>query len=544
MYSTLATPPPTPPIPSWLTLESCESVDPQARIPPPALSHTLHQADGSVLSIAADDRRIYSGGQADIHVWCRDSFQLLGTLQGHSGSVLSLELYKDKSWLISSSGDSTVRIWNTETMELLYILTPFADYNSGDIFSIAFSPASQTLFLGCQNTSLQWFDFSQGSRDWNVNTEPGSTHLGEQLSPKYPISRKPHKFFDSQPQPAGRPIPSPNPCSTSFPVTPSSTARSLPGATTPPLAQNPQLQMSSSDSNPGDVSEEHKSTKPRELSIPQDNWVPSAHYGYIYCMAIVPEHEGEAQATPPQRKVTQLVTGSGDEDVKLWSYSADPSDSANNITLLHTFYAQVGGVLSIISRNGNIYAGCQSGHVKIWDIETKTLVRTIIAQENVDVLSLSMTDGELYTCSAGGCIQRFSPTFDKTGCWRGHSGTVLTSIIVPSRYDGKKAADDRRDLITGASDNNIKVWALGRPAQKPGSPHPQTSLSHTSIPSQETNLAGETDEVEASDTLVNALSQFVSFSSVSGSLSHHEDCRQAAIWLKKCLIQFGAESQL
>ncbi|KIO31561.1 hypothetical protein M407DRAFT_19497 [Tulasnella calospora MUT 4182] len=544
MYSALATPPPTPPIPSWLTLESCESDDRQARIPPPALSHTLHQADGSVLSLAADNRRIYSGSQADIHVWCRDSFQLVGLLQGHTGSVLALELYKDKSWLISSSGDSTVRIWNTETMELLYILTPFAGYGSGDIFSIAFSATSQTLFLGCQNTSLQWFDFSEGSRDWNANTEPGSTHLGEHLSLKQSLSRKPHKFFDSQPQPAGRPIPSPHPSSNSFPVTPSSTVRSLPGATTPPLAQHHQLQMSSSDSNPGDVSEEHKPSEPRVLSIPQDNWVPSAHYGYIYCMAIVPEHESDGQTTQKQH-VTQLVTGSGDEDVKLWSYSADPSDTANNITLLHTFYAQVGGVLSIISRNGNIYAGCQSGHVKIWDIETKTLVRTIIAQENVDILSLSMTDGELYTCSAGGCIQRFSPTFDKTGCWRGHSGPVLTSIIVPSRHDGKKAADDRRDLITGASDNNIKVWAIRRSsAQQPGCLLPETTLSHNSVPSQETNPAGETDEAEASDTLVNALSQFISFSSVSGSLSHHEDCRQAAIWLKKCLIQFGAESQL
>lgn len=108
---------------------------------------------------------------------------------------------------------------------------------------------------------------------------------------------------------------------------------------------------------------------------------------------------------------------------KLWSYTTDPSDSPNNITLLHTFHAQVGGVLSIISRNGCIYAGCQGGHVKVWDIETKTLVRTIIVQEvrffhdaqmdvahssglkNVDILSLSMVDGELYTCSAGGCIQ-------------------------------------------------------------------------------------------------------------------------------------------
>lgn len=46
------------------------------------------------------------------------------------------------------------------------------------------------------------------------------------------------------------------------------------------------------------------------------------------------------------------------------------------------------------------------------------------------------------------------------------------------------------------------------------------------------------------DTMVYALSTFVSIPSVSSDLSHREDCRQAAIWLKKCLHQLGAESTL
>jgi acetylornithine deacetylase/succinyl-diaminopimelate desuccinylase-like protein len=41
-----------------------------------------------------------------------------------------------------------------------------------------------------------------------------------------------------------------------------------------------------------------------------------------------------------------------------------------------------------------------------------------------------------------------------------------------------------------------------------------------------------------------ALSKFVSIPSVSSNPSHREDCRQAAIWLKKCLNQLGAESAL
>jgi hypothetical protein len=46
------------------------------------------------------------------------------------------------------------------------------------------------------------------------------------------------------------------------------------------------------------------------------------------------------------------------------------------------------------------------------------------------------------------------------------------------------------------------------------------------------------------DTMAYALSKFVTIPSVSSNSSNREDCRQAAIWLKKCLTQLGAQSTL
>jgi di- and tripeptidase len=43
-------------------------------------------------------------------------------------------------------------------------------------------------------------------------------------------------------------------------------------------------------------------------------------------------------------------------------------------------------VLSLVVRSETLYAGCQDGYVKIWDLETKTLVRTIIVQEVRNIL--------------------------------------------------------------------------------------------------------------------------------------------------------------
>ena len=89
--------------------------------------------------------------------------------------------------------------------------------------------------------------------------------------------------------------------------------------------------------------------------------------------------------------------------------------------------------------------------MKVFDLETKTLVRTIIAQEGVDILSLSMIDTDLYTCSANGQIQRWSANFDCTASWKAHDGIVLSSLITHCYKD------DSWRLVTGANDNCIKV---------------------------------------------------------------------------------------
>ena len=51
------------------------------------------------------------------------------------------------------------------------------------------------------------------------------------------------------------------------------------------------------------------------------------------------------------------------------------------LELVHTLECDHGAVLSLCARGDWIYAGCQEGYVKVWDTQTKTLVRTIIVQE-------------------------------------------------------------------------------------------------------------------------------------------------------------------
>ncbi|KAJ7242825.1 hypothetical protein B0H12DRAFT_839440 [Mycena haematopus] len=438
----------------------------------PSLLHSLRELR-SVLSLAACDSYIFCGSQSqDIPVWDKKTFRLKYSLQGHTGAVLALAYAEDRKWLFSSSGDSTVRVWSTTTLTPIYVLSPYLETGAGDLFSLAWSPSLQTIYVGCQNTSLQWYDFDC---EHHIN----GSHFNDASASGTSTPRKPHKFFDSYPRFERKPadIHANNGSKSSRDTSPHSDSNVL-----PPRAY---------------------------LDIPPENVIDSAHYGYIYCMALFQDSEA----------VIRLVTGGGDECVKIWDCSKKVP------TELHAFECTNGAIYSIVVKDETVYAGCQDGSVKVLDLETKTLVRTLIAHEGIDVLSLSMVDSDLYACFANGLVQRFSASFDCTASWHAHDGIVLSSIITHGN------SKDHRYLVTGGNDDYIKVWEL-------------TSLPEADSAANNGQILLPSLDSGASDTLTYALSNFISIPSVSSSPSHREDCRQAAIWLKKCLTQLGAKSSL
>lgn len=452
----------------------------------PALVHSLYELKSSALSLAVDDHNIYCGSQNhDIAVWNKTSFTLKHTLQGHTGSVLALELAQDKRWLFSASGDSTIRVWSTATLLPIYVITPHLETGAGDLFSLAWSSALQTIFVGCQNTSLQWYTFTSGSSA-SIPMASASTSSLHELNPGSgtltpgSLTRKAHKFFDSYPiyERRAADLLAQN-SAAQMPMTPDGTTP-LPGSPVPYAY----------------------------LQIPFNNVLDSAHYGYIYSMmAIEDERRDDA---------TKLVTGGGDETVKVWRIP----EETRVPTLVGEFNCGHGAVYSIVSTRDTIFAGCQDGYVKVLDLETNSSVRSILVEEGVDILSMSIIGTDLYTCSADGQVRRWSASFDCTAAWPAHEGIVLSSAICSS--------DRWAQLFTGGSDHFIKVWEV---------PVPRAVDANTNgecLPTPSTCIS----------TLQYALAKFVAFPSISSISSHREDCRQTAIWLKKCLNQLGATSSL
>ena len=160
-------------------------------------------------------------------------------------------------------------------------------------------------------------------------------------------------------------------------------------------------------------------------------------------------------------------------------------------------------------KGDTIYAGCQDGYVKVLDVETKTLVRTIIVQEvcaqniiicrdrhlcieqGIDIISMCRLGSNLYTGSANGRIkvadiyeklstlmfllfQCWSASFDCTASWLAHNGIVLSSIVT-KRSAGKPRTDAGANddagggfyLVTGGNDDYINVSAPFLPLDGP-----------------------------------------------------------------------------
>lgn len=192
-------------------------------------------------------------------------------------------------------GDSTVRVslefednyftliwdqvWSVDSLEPLYIIDPHLETGAGDLFSLSWSSTLQTIFVGCQNTSLQWYNFQDAPAQSNLSPMATETPSSSGLFTPSTIiaSRKAHKFFDSYPQYEHKPADL--------------------------NANNGTLKLSRRGSPTSDLD----FPPPREyLEIPISNVIDSAHYGYVYCMTILKNDER-----------VRLATGSGDETVKV-----------------------------------------------------------------------------------------------------------------------------------------------------------------------------------------------------------------------------------
>lgn len=303
--------------------------------------------DGSVLAIAVSDKYIFAGtSKGEIAVWSLGTYQLVQTIQAHKRSVLSLLLSEDSKYLFSSACEPIIGVWCPRTFTRLYEI--YSTYDVGDVFSIAYSPQHETLYLGTQTQDIQWISLRDPSRRVPHDC------------PNHPDKRQ-HRFFDS---------------------------RAVGGTSTPRRM------------------EEHYALIPKAatvLEIDSGAIRQYAHYGWVFSMLIA---KGPTVLGDPDEDV--LISGGGDGTIKLWRLSDEgPEYDDGEGVIGHIEEMMVLGeddsesVMSLAIDGSFLYAGKLGGIIELWDLDTKQKLRVIKAHDG-NVNTLKMSFGLLWSAGTGG----------------------------------------------------------------------------------------------------------------------------------------------
>jgi di- and tripeptidase len=281
----------------------------------PELLHHL-QNDSSILTLAVGDKLLYAGTQdGEIVIWSLASFELVQRIQAHTRAVLSLFLSADGKLLFSSAGDAIVNTWCPTTLKRLYHV--YSTYDVGDVFSVAYSAQFETVYLGAQNTSIQWCSL----KDQTARRTP---------NPENHPDRRNHRFFDSLDRGG---------------------------------SSTPRPQTTRTGNHEGEI-----------LEIDKAHMMHYAHFGYVYCMLMV---HGVTRLVDSDEEF--LISGGGDGTIKIWKLFHDQSQGIKEVACLGEDDAE--SVLSLAIDGSFLYSSKLEGVIELWDLDTKQKLRVIKAHK-------------------------------------------------------------------------------------------------------------------------------------------------------------------
>lgn len=125
------------------------------------LKQTFSGHTDSVYAVAfSPDGKTLASGSNDstVKLWDMETLRLRATLMGHADGVYSLAFSPDARALASGSNDTTIKVWDVQTAELTRTLVG----HTGAVYSISFSEDGKQLFSGSNDKTVKVWDLDSG----------------------------------------------------------------------------------------------------------------------------------------------------------------------------------------------------------------------------------------------------------------------------------------------------------------------------------------------------------------------------------------------
>lgn len=467
-------------------------VDQHEQVRAPRLIHTWH-CEHSILSLSSTKKWIIAGsGNGDILVFNKETFEIEFVLKGHAGSVYSLALTEDERFLFSGSADSLVKVWDLETMEDVW--TIYSVYDIGDVFTVAWAPSHEYLFLGAQNASIQWIRLYE-KESYNTTKDPSGLP-----SIRY------DRFFDSK---------GPGGC-----ITPQQSATAKPKKFSGTSAL---------------------------LEIPPKSVIPFAHFSYVYSLLVIKRKVTHGSTSYEEEL---LISGGGDGTAKIWNFNSD--STIEQLYILDT----ESPVFSMCCQDSFLYCGLSAGQVCIIDLDTRQIIRNDKLGDD-EVMTMSLYRDCLFR-GGNRYVRKWDSKRYHRGEWLAHNGLVLATVLAVSNgrtllvTGGNDSVVSMWDITP-----TLKHSVSSKDCALLESSFNATNSIMFFNQNKDNNYGSEKNQINnvidkqvtvaplTLDHMIETLRSFVSYKTVSGHDDKYlNDCRRCATFLKSVFKHFGADSQL
>ncbi|MEP3476419.1 MAG: TIR domain-containing protein [Hyphomicrobiales bacterium] len=379
-------------------------------------TNLLASPDGEFLVTTSDDYTV--------RVWDLKTISDKNILFGHSQAIAKVAISPDKNFVMTASWDDTAKVWNvinrTETAKLIG--------HKSSIRAINVSPQNQSIYTGA---GVFDDDKDYSARAWNTKTgKQEKTFIGHT-----------HGINQIATSGDGR-----------FIVTASNdkTARiwnTYDGSLRSVLKGHSGKVTNVTISHDGALIVTGSEDKTARI------W--NAKTGSLLSVLIGHEHYIKALAISSNDKY--IVTASLDKTARIWNVSTGKLHKelrGHNLDLSSV----------AISRDGKLIAtGSEDKTIRIWDMETGNLLRILLGHTD-KIKDLVLSSDASFIVSISGSLQG---TWDNTariwdvktgknrGIFHGHTKSINSVAI----------ASDDSFIVTGSSDKTARIWGVSKTTQ-------------------------------------------------------------------------------